>query len=178
MERDFSDMEAMFANSSASNIGQELLEAKMMVNSAMKGEASNCARCIEAQEDRKKRALAGEKLPTEKCQHCHCKFLAELRNFDPAKKDKKKEVKSVKETESKKKKRDEAEKISKEEEAGKIRKEVNLLRKRYLEQKKSEKKKSDEGKEDVVKKKKAKKRIAIEKVDVTKKRKKKLAFLN
>ena len=178
-------MEAMFANSSASNIGQELLEAKMMVNSAMKGEASNCARCIAAQEDRKKRALAGEKLPTEKCQHCHCKFfevdaefLAELRNFDPAKKDKEKEVKSVKETESKKKKRDEAEKISKEEEAGKIRKEVNLLRKRYLEQKKSEKKKSDKGKEDVVKKKKAKKRIAIEKVDVTKKKKKKLAFLN
>ena len=151
-------MEAMFANSRASNIGQELLEAKMMVNSAMKQEAFNCARCIEAKEDRKKRALAGEKLPAEKCQHCHCgfysvdaEFLAELRNCEPFKKDKEKEDKSVKETESKKKERDEAEKKSKEEEAGKVRKEVNLMKKRYynLEQKKNtEKEKSDKGKEE------------------------------
>ena len=93
----------------------------------------------------------------------NAEFLAELRNCEPAKKDK--------ETESKKKERDEAEKKSKEEEAGKVRKEVNLMGKRYLEQKKNTEKeksdKSDKGKEDVVMKKKAKKRVAIEKVDLT-----------
>ena len=91
VKRNFSDMEAMFADSRVSNMGQELLDAKMMVKNAVKGESVNCARCLQAKEDRKKRALAGEKLPNEKCQHCHCsfyevdaEFLAELRNSEPS----------------------------------------------------------------------------------------------
>jgi hypothetical protein len=46
VERDFSDMEAIYADSRAHATGQELLEAKMMVKSTMKAEANNCARCI------------------------------------------------------------------------------------------------------------------------------------
>ena len=43
VERNFSDMEVMFAASRVSNMGQDLLEAKMMVKNAVKGESVNCA---------------------------------------------------------------------------------------------------------------------------------------
>ena len=36
VKRSFSDMEAIFSNSKAANIGQELLEAKMTVKGSMK----------------------------------------------------------------------------------------------------------------------------------------------
>ena len=39
VERSISDMEAIFSNSKAANIGQELLEAKMTVKGSMKREA-------------------------------------------------------------------------------------------------------------------------------------------
>ena len=58
VERDFSDMEAIFANSKAHGTGQELLEAKMTVKSAMKNEAANCARCIAAMDERKEKTMA------------------------------------------------------------------------------------------------------------------------
>ena len=193
VERNFSDMEAMFADSRVSNMGQDLLEAKMMVKNAVKGESVNCARCIEAKEDRKKRAEAGEKLPTEKCQHCHClfyevdaEFLAELRDSQPSKRYHEKGDKLLKENESKKKELEEAEKMAKREEDVRIMKEVKLVRKSY-DQKKKELEKEKLEKEGDGKKandddgknvKKAKKRIiAIEKIDVTKKKKKKLTFL-
>ena len=58
VERDFSDMEAIFANSKAHGTGQELLEAKMTVKCAMKNEAANCARCIAAMDERKEKTMA------------------------------------------------------------------------------------------------------------------------
>ena len=189
VERDFSDMEAIYADSHAHATGQELLEAKMMVKSTMKTEANNCARCIASKEDRRKRALAGEKLPDEQCAHCHCSFyevddelLAELRNCEPSKKAEKYE--RVKSNQSKKKEPDykEVKKIQE----SKIKSEVMRLKQKCKEKEKGrDKEKEDKEKKDKEKpkkdggekvKKKAKKRVAIEKVDVAKK-KKKLSFL-
>ena len=48
VERDFSDMEVIFADSRANTT--ELLEAKMMVKSSLKNEANNCARRTEGRE--------------------------------------------------------------------------------------------------------------------------------
>ena len=186
VERDFSDMEAIFANSRANTTGQELLEAKMMVKSSLKNEANNCARCIAAKEDRKKRALAGEKCSAEKCQHCHCQFfnvdedlLAKLRHNEPSKKDKER----TKERENGAQKVKEAdEKNTKEEERSKMRREVLRLRTIFKEKKeKAEKEKSRKNKDGVVEKtsgvvKIRKGVVPIKKVDASKK-KKQLAFL-
>ena len=183
VERDFSDMEAIYADSRAHATGQELLEAKMMVKSTMKAEANNCARCIASKEDRRKSALAGEKLSVEQCQHCHCSFyrvddelLAELRNSEPSKKAQKSEL--VKDKESKKVEPDS--KTVKEIQEVKVKREVLQLKKNVKEKgkvkEKMDKEKLLKDKEKKVTKKVAKKRVAIEKVDVTKK-KKRLSFL-
>jgi len=184
VERDFSDMEAIYADSRAHATGQELLEAKMMVKSTMKAEANNCARCIASKEDRRKSALAGEKLSVEQCQHCHCSFyhvddelLAELRNSEPSKKSHKSEL--VKDKESKKVEPDS--KKVKEIQEVKVKREVLQLKKNLKEKKGKEKEEKDKekllkDKEIKVTKKAAKKRVAIEKVDVTKK-KGRLSFL-
>ena len=90
VERDFSDMEAIYADSRANATGQKLLKAKITVKSAVKQEARKCARCQAYKEDRKKIALAGERLSREQCNHCHCSFLevyeellADLRSCGP-----------------------------------------------------------------------------------------------
>ena len=188
VERDFSDMEGIYADSHAHATGQELLEAKMMVKSTMKTEANKCARCIASKEDRRKRALAGEKLTAEQCAHCHCSFyevddelLAELRNFEPSKKCEKYE--KVKSNKSKKKEPDDQE-VKKIQES-KMKNEVMRLKQKFKKEKERDKEKKDKEKKDMENpqkdggekvKKKAKKRVAIEKVDVAKK-KKKLSFL-
>ena len=194
VERDFSDMEAIYADSRANKTGQELLEAKMTIKSHMKNEANYCARCIAVKEDRRKRALAGENLPAEHCKHCHCKFfevdenlLAKLRNSEPSKKEKEKQKKE-REKEKEKKLSEADEKKDKEKEKKRIMGQVLRLRKITKEKKekaarlkekkkKAETEKSTNNKGRVVKKSGATKgNVSIKKVDVSNK-KKKLAFL-
>ena len=93
VEREFSGIESIFADSRASSVSQKLIDAKMTVRSSVKAEAKNCARCIEYEKDRMERRLNGEVLPRRECKHCHCslletddKLLADLRNCEPAKK--------------------------------------------------------------------------------------------
>ena len=178
VERDFSDMEAIFADSRANSTGQELLEAKMTVRSAVKQEADNCARCEDAKEERKKKALAGERLPKEKCNHCHCSFLevddellADLRNSGPHKRCDMSEKKLAVENKSQEKKMEEVKTKSKEDYNAKLKTETILMKKRFL--KNQDKVVAKEKQSD----KKSKKRIAIEKIDASDKKKKKLAFL-
>ena len=158
----------------------------MMVKSTMKAEANKCARCIASKEDRKKSALAGEKLSVDQCQHCHCTFyevddelLAELRNHEPIKKSQKSDLVKAKES----KKIELNDKKVKEIQELKVKREVLRLKKNFKEKKekerekaKSDKEKPLKGKRDKVTKKVSKKRVAIEKVYVTKK-KRKLSFL-
>ena len=83
-------MEAIYDDSRANSTGQKLLEAKMILKSEVKQEAENCARCTDDKEEQKKKALAGEQLSRQQCQHCHCnflevddEFLADLKNAGP-----------------------------------------------------------------------------------------------
>ena len=172
---------ATFADSRAHATGQELLEAKMMVKSTMKVEADKCARCIASKENRRISALSGEKLSVKQCQHCHCSFycvddelLAELRNHEPSKKYLASEL--VKDKESK---IEPNSKKLKENQEVKVKREVLQLKKNFKEKKDNKKEKKD--KEESLKdngkkvskdkgKKISKKRVAIEKVDVPKKK--------
>ena len=93
VERDFSDMQAIYSDSKCNRTEQELLESKMAVKSAVKAEAVNCARCIEAKKEIKEKKLKGERVKKEKCTHCHCSFLEvgdellnDLRNCEPGRK--------------------------------------------------------------------------------------------
>ena len=138
----------------------------------------NCARCIKAKEDYKRRVLAGEKVLREQCTHCHCKFLdvdeellADLRNHEPYKRSAENDKQTAAENVTKKIKLDEAANKSKEEDITKLEKEAALFIKRHSEKK-------DEKKENKAAKKKTTKKIApIEKVNVTTKKKEKLSFL-
>ena len=181
VERDYSDMEAIFANSKAHGTGQELLEAKMTVKSAMKNEAANCARCIAAKEERKEKTMATEKVAQKvKCDHCHCKFfkvdnelLADLRDHQPFKRSKESDLKKAAENVKTKKNLEDLELKRKEEDLRNLNREVHEMKKRFLEAKV----KAVKQKEDVLKVKAPKKRIAIEKVESDNRKKKKLAFL-
>ena len=181
VERNFSDMEAVYSDSRANRTEEALLEAKMTVKSAVKKEEANCRRCVEAEEDRKRRTEAGEKLGPKHINHCHCKLLevdaeliADLRNCGPHKRAEESEKKSKVDNLKKKKDLEEAKKKAVPEEAEKLKKAVFQLRKNYCEkQKEKEKEKEKEG---VVKKKK-KKRVAIEKLAASQRKRQKLGFL-
>ena len=200
VERDFSDMEAVFADARANATGQKLLEAKMTVKSAVKQESKNCARCQASKEESKRRALAGERLPREQCKHCHCSFLevdeellADLRNCGPHQRCEISEKKDAVEDKSKEKMSEEDKKKSKEEYETLLKKETILMKQRYLKEKKKavekeEKRKTAETEEKNKaaekegKKKQGKsgggtKRVAIEKLASDDKKKKKLSFL-
>jgi hypothetical protein len=138
-------------------------------------------------EDRRKSALAGEKLSVEQCQHCHCSFycvddelLAELKNHKPNQKSQKSDLEKDKES----KKIEPDSKKVKEIQETKVKREVLQLKKN-LRKKKDEEKEKDKEKllkdkgnsnNNKVTKKVPKKRVTIEKVDVTQKQKK-LSFL-
>ena len=194
VERDFSDMEAVYADPRANATGQKLLEAKMTVKSAVKQEARNCARCQANKEDRKKRALAGERLPREQCNHCHCSFLevdeelmADLRSCGPYQRYDQSEKKAA--VEESKEKSDADKKKRKEDYEVMLRKETMLMRKRFQEKKASEKeeekkaaekeknKAADEKGKKEAGKRSGIKRVAIEKQAADDKKKKKLSFL-
>jgi hypothetical protein len=190
VERDFSDMEAVYTDPRANATGQQLLEAKMTVKSAVKEEAYNCARCKVAKEERKEQALAGEKLPREQCNHCHCKFLevddellADLRNCGPSQRFELNKTKASAESKRKSKENNSEEVIKKNNEdiCTKLKKETLLMKKRYLEKKEKEARNKKEvttkkDKEDNMKpsEKKAKKRVSIEKIETSERKKKKL----
>ena len=203
VERDFSDMEAIYADSRANATGQKLLEAKKTVKSAVKQKARKCARCQAYKEDRKKRAFAGERLPREQCNHCHCSFLevdeellADLQSCGPHQRFEQSEKKAA--VGECKEKSDAAKKKKKEDYEVMLRKETLLMRRRFQEKKALEKeleKKAAEKEEkrkaigteknkvaDGKEKKKAGKRrgikrVAIEKQAADDKKKKKLSFL-
>ena len=94
-ERDFSFMENIYADNRSNNTGQELLDSKMIVNSAVKAEAEHCARCIESKKDKAEKERRGENVPKrEQTSHCRCslvevdsELLAKLRNYEPHKKE-------------------------------------------------------------------------------------------
>ena len=75
VEREFSSISDVFANPKVNNLSQELLDSKQVVKSAERAEARNCARCKEREKERKEKQLRGEKLPKERCKHCHCSLL-------------------------------------------------------------------------------------------------------
>ena len=88
-------MEGIYTDPKCNATGQELLEAKMMVNSSVKGEAIHCKRCQEAERDKKLKESRGKSVTKRtQCSHCHCslfviddELLANLRNCEPAKKE-------------------------------------------------------------------------------------------
>jgi hypothetical protein len=49
----FSDMEAIYSDPKSNFTGQDLMQAKMSVKSAVKGQEKYCGRCIEAEKERK-----------------------------------------------------------------------------------------------------------------------------
>ena len=49
----FSDMEAIYSDPKSNFTGQDLMQAKMSVKSAVKGQEKYCGRCIEAERERK-----------------------------------------------------------------------------------------------------------------------------
>ena len=181
VERDYSDMEAIFADSRANATGQDLLEAKMTVKSSMKNEAANCLRCKAAKEDRREKILAGEKVAQrEKSTHCHCKFfevdeelLADLRDHQPFKKSKEREAKKAAETVQNIKNMEKMDQKRKEENAKILDREVQGMKKRFLEARV----KALKEKKDVAKVKVPKKRVAIEKIEADDRKKRKLAFM-
>ena len=188
VERDFSDMEAIYADSRASSTGQKLLEAKMTVKSAVKQEADNCARCTADKEERKKKGLAGERLSRQQCQHCHCNFLevddelmADLRNSGPHKRSVLSEKKAAAENKSKEINSEEIRKKSKEDFDIKLKKETMFFKKRFItnkeEAEEKKKERAEEKKKAAEKTKKPGKRVAVEKLDSIKRKKKKLSFL-
>ena len=59
-EQNFSYMENIYGDNRSNNTSQELLDAKMIVNSAVKAEAEHCARCIESKKDKDEKENRGE----------------------------------------------------------------------------------------------------------------------
>ena len=181
VEREFSGIESIFADSRVSYVSQELIDAKMTVRSSVKAESKNCARCIEHEKDRMERRLNGEVLPRKECKHCHCslletddRLLADLRNCEPAKKYAE-EVKKKTSEAAEEKKELEKKKLDDDKEAEKdLVKEVSDMKRRFQE---ARVKALKEGKE-VATVKVPKKRVGIEKAsEAVLGKQKKLSFL-
>ena len=183
VERSFSDMEAIFSNSKAANIGQELLEAKMTVKGSMKNQSLNCKRCVASKSERERKILAGEKVAeVEKCKHCHCTFfkvddelLAELRDHQPAKRFKERELQVSAENAANIANVRKKEEELKDRNAKILEREVREMKKRFLDARVKAVKQS--GVAAAVKVTVPKKRVPIEKEESDNRKKKKLAFL-
>ena len=163
------------------NTGQELLDSKMIVNSAVKAEAEHCARCIESKKDKAEKERRGENVPKrEQTSHCHCslvevdsELLAKLRNYEPHKKEDIEQKRKAKENAEEKKELQEKKENDQEEAERDLQKEIADMKRRFQEARVTALKE----KKDVTKVKIPKKRIAIEKVGAEDQKKKKLAFL-
>lgn len=180
VERDFSDMEATFADPKCNATGQDLLEAKMTVKGCVKVESSSCARCIDA-DIRKVDAIANGKEATRKqCTHCHCSFLevdddllAQLRNCDPWHRE---EIRS-KERKSENKKEalvlEEKKQKDKVDAKKDLAREISEMKRRYQDARV----KALKEKKDVTKVKVPRKAVPVQKVETDKRKKEKLAFV-
>ena len=179
-ERDFSDMEAIYSDPKSNSTGQDLMQAKMSVKSAVKGQEKYCKRCIEAEKERKEMKARGEDVKRRQCSHCHCGFLdvddnllAELRNKQPGKMFKERNKKRLVENKEEETKLSEKKEQKKEEAKKDFEREVSDMKKRFQ----NARVKALKEKKDVSKVKVPKKNIPIDKVEATKRKEKKLAFI-
>ena len=166
-ERDFSDMEAIYSDRKSNSAGQDLMQAKMSVKSAVKGQEKYCGRCIEAENDRKERKLRGEDAKRRQCSHCHCGFLdvddnllAELRKKEPSKMFGERNKKRLVENKEEEIKLSEKKELSKEEAKKDFEREVSDMKKRFQDARV----KALKEKKDVAKVKVPKKNIPIDKI--------------
>lgn len=180
-ERDFSAMSDIFANPKSNATEQELLDAKMVVKSSMKQEQETCARCVASIEERNKKLSKGETVPKRfQISHCHCSLvridddlLADIRSCEPFKKEKKEQEERAKENKAKEKEQVERKAKDDAEEENDLKKEITDMKRKFQDARV----RALKNKEDMTEVKVPKKRIAIEKLDETERKKKKLQFV-